>query len=241
MCTVSYIPPFGDKSFILTSNRDEVDYRPTAAPKKHLIGNTELAFPKDQRAGGSWIAAKEEGRLCCLLNGGFISHSKQKHHTVSRGTIVVELTASNLSVKEFFKNRLLSNVEPFTMVTIEFSPAGAHSIYEFIWDGQLKHYQKLDKNKPYIWSSSTLYSSEHRALRQGWFNKFYNSTNKMLVPDDVYHFHAGTHTSNTAINTVMEGDNGLKTLSITQVFIRHNKLKMYYHNLVNNTKHKLTF
>lgn len=240
MCTVSYIPPFGGKSFILTSNRDEVDYRPTAAPKKYVHNNKQIAFPKDQRAGGSWIATSESGRLCCLLNGGFIGHKKQKHHTVSRGAIVIELTASVFSCENYFETKELSNVEPFTMVTIEFTNNGAYGIYEFIWDGETKHFTELDKNKPYIWSSATLYNNKHRDLRRSWFNQFYNACNKSIVPDDVYRFHAGKHTSNSAINVVMEGQDGLKTLSITQVFIRKQEVKMYYHNLLNNTKHKLS-
>lgn len=92
MCTVSYIPKKSAGGFVLTSNRDEKVFRPTIPPLLYELGETKLGFPKDEKAGGSWIAANNNCRLCCLLNGAFVAHEKKPHHTQSRGTILVELT-----------------------------------------------------------------------------------------------------------------------------------------------------
>ena len=54
MCTVTYLPLEND-GFILTSNRDESPMRKTIPPKKYLENGVELAYPKDQLAGGTWI------------------------------------------------------------------------------------------------------------------------------------------------------------------------------------------
>ena len=54
MCTVTFYP--NNNEYILTSNRDEVKHRPTLAPKKYNINNQEITFPKDEVAGGTWIA-----------------------------------------------------------------------------------------------------------------------------------------------------------------------------------------
>lgn len=90
MCTVTYIPPSHDNDFILTSNRDEKVHRPTFHPRIYNIRGTEVCFPKDAVAGGSWIAANDRGRLCCLLNGAFTPHEKQSIHTSSRGKVWTE-------------------------------------------------------------------------------------------------------------------------------------------------------
>ena len=81
MCTVSYIPLGQNKDFILTSNRDEKVFRPAIAPAIHKTGDIHICYPKDSKAGGSWIAMNNRGRICCLLNGAFEAHLKQDFHT----------------------------------------------------------------------------------------------------------------------------------------------------------------
>ncbi|NJK93768.1 MAG: NRDE family protein [Bacteroidales bacterium] len=238
MCTVTYIPPTKKRGFILTSNRDEKEFRPTSPPEIYRHFDIPVGFPRDAKAGGSWIAANENGRLCCLLNGAYIPHTKEPDYTRSRGNVLLQLATSPLSVESFFMKDSLTNVEPFTIVTFE--QKNATPVFtEFVWDGKEKHFRELDKDAPYIWSSVTLYSEEHRNIRNEWFNQFFQKSNNDISPEDVFGFHSGTHTNDNSINVIMQRDGGLKTVSITQVIPKEGKLLMRYTDLLNNSNHQI--
>ena len=70
MCTVSFLPL--DNGFILTSNRDERALRkPAEFPATYQSNSGTVTFPRDGKAGGTWIAASKT-KMICLLNGGFL-------------------------------------------------------------------------------------------------------------------------------------------------------------------------
>ena len=239
MCTVTYIPPSAQNGFILTSNRDEKDFRPTTPPAIYWQNDKKLGYPKDERAGGSWIAANENGRVSCLLNGAYMAHKKQDFHTVSRGTVLLELISSEKPVNEFFRTKSLENVEPLTIVTIEKASGSIKTFNEFVWDGNNKYFSELDIYTPHIWSSATLFNEEHRMLRKDWFNRFCAASGNNITPEKVLSFHSGVHTSDDTINVVMKREGGLKTISITQITPENGKLVMRYADLLNNSNHQL--
>ena len=236
MCTVSYIPQKDNKGFVLTSNRDEKFFRPTISPEIYQMGETNICFPKDEKAGGSWIAASENGRLCCLLNGAFVEHQKKPFYTQSRGNILVELASSSLSPFDFYEGKNMFDVEPFTIITLEAPEKEIIHFSEFIWDGSKKHFRVLNPEEPQIWSSVTLYSPEHSRLREQWFRRFLKNVNGNLSSENILRFHSGTHIEDNSINVVMEREGGLKTVSITQVIPENGNFRMKYfdlHNIVN--------
>lgn len=235
MCTVTYIPQSQNSSFILTSNRDEKYFRPTINPQKYMHGDMELVYPKDKKAGGSWIAINNKGVINCLLNGGTQAHQKQDYHTISRGNILIEFSFSGQSAQDFFLNKELSYVEPFTIVSIEHSARICERLTEFIWDGNNKIISYPDKNLPHIWSSVTLYHEDHRKIRKAWFELFYNEYAEKISPERILEFHSGNHTSDKTLNVVMERDGGLKTVSITQVLLSDFGVMMNYFDLLNNS------
>jgi uncharacterized protein with NRDE domain len=238
MCTVTYIPPSSRHGFILTSNRDERDFRPTLPPATYLHNNKRLGYPKDERAGGSWIAVNGNGRISCLLNGAYLAHKKQDFHTMSRGMVLLELVSSDIPVKEFFLTKVLENVEPFTIVTVD-GDGGSNSFNEFVWDGINKYVSELDKDVPRIWSSITLYNEEQRMLRKDWFNRFHMSSGNDMSPAKVLSFHTGMHTPDESVNVVMNRAGGMKTVSITQITSEKGKIIMLYADLLNNSNHQL--
>jgi uncharacterized protein with NRDE domain len=239
MCTVTYIPPLARSSFILTSNRDEKVIRPATPPAVYSWDDKKLAYPKDEKAGGTWISANDKGKVCCLLNGAFVPHEKQGFHTVSRGTVLLEFTASDLKVHEYFAANELENVEPFTIVAIEQNNDIVYNLTEFVWDGNNKHFKQLDKDRPYIWSSVTLYNEEHRKLREDWFNKFLAENNNKLSPEKILAFHSGNHTIDNTINIVMQREEGIETVSITQVTSESGRVKLFYSDVLNKSIHRL--
>ncbi len=234
MCTVSYIPA-GQNNFILTSNRDEKVFRPANAPAIFDTGVGRICYPKDSKAGGSWIAMNNKGRICCLLNGAIEPHQKQDFHTSSRGKIPIELASSSLEAEEYFLSKDLSCVEPFTLLTIDRKENNDTVFSEFIWDGDEKHFRELDHTHPYIWSSVTLYSKDDRELRKEWFSRFITKNRETISAKNALAFHSGTHSTDPAINVVMEREGGLRTVSITQVVPDGEHLNMNYSDLIENT------
>ncbi len=236
MCTVTYIPGSKENPFVLTSNRDEKDFRPTQQPVGYQHSGLIVTYPRDEKAGGSWIAINEKGKVACLLNGAFTPHTKQEFHTTSRGIILVEFTTSEKNSHEYFSGKNLLSVEPFTIVSIEYTNSFVQDFTEFVWDGQNKHFRQLNSSSPYIWSSVTLYNEEHRKMRKEWFVKFYKENKAFVTSEKILNFHSGKHTHNDAVNVVMQREGGLKTVSITQVTPDDTKLKMQYTDLI---KHSL--
>lgn len=224
---------------MLTSNRDEKAIRPTEPPGIYNYGNHKIVFPRDKKAGGSWIALNDSGQLNCLLNGAFVAHSKQEHHRISRGKILLEFTGSKLSASEFFSGTELKKVEPFTIVSIEQSKGVVTELTEFIWDGREKHLVKHDKNQPRIWSSVTLYSENDRMMRNHWFDKFWHENKHNISPERIWDFHCGSHSSDKTVNLIMQREGGLKTVSITQVTAREGSMQMSYADLLNGAVKKI--
>jgi len=239
MCTVSYIPGKTKGDFVLTSNRDEKSFRATISPQIYEVENKQLAFPKDELAGGSWIAANNKGRICCLLNGAFVAHQKKSVYVQSRGKILIDLVASNSEPKHYFEEKNLVNVEPFTIISIDKKEEQIIGFSEFIWDGNKKHFRELNPNESLIWSSVTLYKTEHRKLRNDWFEEFLHEIKTNITSENILAFHTGTHTNNGSINVVMERDEGIKTVSVTQVFPKNGEFIMKYLDLQNHTSEVL--
>lgn len=236
MCTVTYIPASKENPFVLTSNRDEKDFRPTQQPAGYRHNGLLVTYPRDEKAGGSWIAINEKGKVACLLNGAFAQHTKQEFHTTSRGTILVEFAASERNSHEYFSGINLARVEPFTIVSFEYINSLVQDFTEFIWDGQNKHFKQLNPNSHYIWSSVTLYNEEHQKMRKEWFVKFYKENKAIITPERILNFHLGKHTGDNSVNVIMQREGGLKTVSITQITPDEAKLKMQYTDL---NKHSL--
>ena len=239
MCTVTFIPATNGNGFILTSNRDERVYRPCSPPEIYEEKGMLTAYPKDAKAGGSWIAANNKGRICCLLNGAFEPHQKEAHHTSSRGKVLTKLTTSEKTASSLFEEMDLSHVEPFTIITLDQTSDEISCFNEIIWDGKQKHIRKLNEKQTYIWSSVTLYNREQRDIRRNWFSKFLQNNAGHINNGNVISFHSGKHIADEAVNIVMEREGGLKTVSITQVYPEKGKISMKYLDLISGTNHSL--
>lgn len=88
MCTVTYLPV--STGFVLTQNRDEAPTRSPQIISKEKRFGTELLFPKDTKAGGTWIATARDGRTACLLNGAFEKHKHEPPYRLSRGLVLLD-------------------------------------------------------------------------------------------------------------------------------------------------------
>jgi len=234
MCTVTLVSK-NNKGFVLTSNRDEAIGRETLAISTYEFKDKLLMFPKDQRGGGTWIAASNQQSVICLLNGGHKNHHKKNRYRHSRGIVVTDiLQEENLSQALQLYN--CSGLEPFTLVGVTWQYK-LH-FYEMVWDGEKKHFRSLDTSKTYIWSSSTLYTDEMKQLRCNWFSNF-NEENE-LSAENLLDFHKNAGDGNSFNNLIISRE-ALQTRSITQIRYINDDLQMRYEDLLEDEVYYQSF
>lgn len=228
MCTVTFVNSNGKK--IITSNRDEKVLRETAIePRSYSINNKNIIFPKDPKAGGTWFAVNEDTVVLVLLNGALEKHQLKTSYKKSRGLIVLDLISSNSPIQEWHLIDL-SEIEPFTIVLFQ-----NQKLYQLRWNENEKETIELDASKNYIWSSSTLYSQEIRQKRADWFRTFID-TKFEFSSEELFNFHRYTEENNNENGLVINRNNKLKTVSITQTVIDKNKTEIFYNDLIFDKK-----
>ena len=200
MCTVTFFP-LKDR-VVLTSNRDEKINRPTLSPKTYQFKDTKLIYPKDKKAGGTWVVTKENGTVIVLLNGAFENHRKKIKYTKSRGMVLLEVIKAENPLK-FYKNMNLEGVEPFTLIYFF-----ENNLVELKWDEVQKHSYNLDITKNYIWSSATLYSKEQTEIKKQWFHNFINETHS-INENKILSFHQKTQSKNKEYGLLINRKNDL--------------------------------
>lgn len=229
MCTVTYIP-LGKSSFILTSSRDVPFARKKASPpEKYVEDGIELCYPKDGKAGGTWIGTSSKNRLICLLNGGFEYHTSRSSYKKSRGIIVKNLLKVNNIHKGLDKIDLIG-VEQFTLTIVDWN--NALELIEFVWDGKEKHVKKLPQ-EPHIWSSSTLYDESVKQLRRDWFASWQKEND--FTQKSILEFHHDAGIGDLNIDVIMDRKFG-GTVSITSIKSEDNYVVMSYEDVLDRAK-----
>jgi len=224
MCTVTFVNSNG--KCIITSNRDEKVLRPKAIePKNYLIHHKNVFYPKDSKAGGTWYAVDENANVIVLLNGAKEKHIRREDYRKSRGLIVLDLIGSE-SILKTWTAIDLENIEPFTLVVFE-----NLELYQLRWDGEEKETFQLDETKNHIWSSSTLYPQEIRENRAQWFCEFLGGK-ETVSESEMMNFHRYTEEGNSENGLVINRNEILKTLSITQSIIEKNKVILNHQDLI---------
>lgn len=233
MCTVSFV--CSNDKVIITSNRDEKIIRPSAIPpRNYMLNGKNIIYPKDSKAGGTWYVVDENGTVLVLLNGADKKHQVQLHYRKSRGQIVLEMISST-SPKEFWNEINLENIEPFTLVLFQ-----DKQLFQLRWNGVEKSTVNLEIDKNYVWSSSTLYSKEIQEQRASWFYTFLGS-NPEMTETKMLHFHRYTKADNNEDGLVINRNNEMKTLSITQSVIEKNKVMIHHLDLIAEKEYSKTF
>jgi uncharacterized protein with NRDE domain len=222
MCTVTYIPSTGN-GYFLTSNRDEKKIRLVAQkPVWYLYASGKILFPKDGNAGGTWMALHENGNAMVLLNGATQAHQYLPPYRKSRGVVFLDIFDHPQPLAAFDQVNL-HKIEPFTLVIRQ-------QQYLFLtrWDGMDKTIEELDPAKGYIWSSSTLYSNEVIRKRKEWFDLFLTQHQDAGV-DEILNFHRFAGDGDETNDVLMNRNDELFTVSITQLYRNQlNSLFQYY-------------
>ena len=233
MCTVSFVSTNGKT--IISSNRDEKVSRPNAVePRNYLINNKNIIFPKDPHAGGTWFAIDENGTVLVLLNGAKEKHHHQPPYRKSRGLIVLEIISSESPI-QYWHEIDLGHIEPFTIVLFQ-----NQKLYQLRWDGARKEKVQLDTAKNHVWSSTTLYQKDIRETRSDWFYAFLES-NPNASEKEMLYFHRYAEEENEENGLVINRNEVLKTLSITQAVLEKNKAVILHNDLLANKDFKTSF
>lgn len=226
MCTVSFVPV--KNGFVLTSNRDEIISRATLFPQKHQENKTSLWYPKDQEAGGSWIAADLHGNVACVLNGAFKKHKRNPPYRMSRGSLL-KLAFHYDSFTEFAEEIDLKNIENFTLVLVQNAPS--LKLIEIKWDGTNKQVTVLDQQNWHLWSSPTLYDQKEHTQKLSWFSQ--DIVKNGTDAESIRNIHSKKHGVDPTGDFISDFGNGLKTRSISQI-ITGDKISFKHDDLVEN-------
>ncbi len=225
MCTVSFLP-VNSSSFILTHNRDEHVERGLAdLPQLVNINNQQLIFPKDTKAHGTWIATSKNFSLC-LLNGGFEKHKHNPPYKHSRGQLILDFFNFN-DVEKFISSADFNNIEAFTLIIIKHKN---NQVVEYVWTGEALFSSKKNNDVPHLWCSSTLYDKELKEKRLSWFENFI-AENKTISQKEIINFHL-SQPNNNEEGIKINRNEVLKTVSLTSIEKKDEKISMHYQDLI---------
>ena len=232
MCTVTYIPR-KDKSYILTSNRDESFERGsvTIFPQQLERNGKTVLSPIDEKANGTWLLTTEDRITLCILNGAFQKHKHQPPYRYSRGLIPFKYLEYS-STDEFIDFIDLKGVEPFTLVICEKGIA----LSTLVWDGLKKHISKLDPNEPCIWSSSTLYDSNTKEYKEQLFNDYLSKIENESI--NTLDFHT-IGIDNPIEPCIFIKREKVQTVSISVVTVDENHSVLFHQDYLKNKNNKL--
>jgi uncharacterized protein with NRDE domain len=233
MCVLTFVPD-ASNGFIITNNRDENLLRPKAiCPKEYKIGNRKAYFPKDAKAGGTWIATNLRFTLC-LLNGAFEKHVPTGQYTKSRGMVILDFL-ENENIELLKQSGCFNGFENFTLVIIE---GACQKIYQIVWDGKKAQFNELNWNEAKIWSSCTLYTHEVIKERATLFNAFLEKAPKP-TPKQLHGFHCYADLGDIANNLVMRRTDGTITQSISQIISDSSGTRFSYTDLIGENNKSL--
>lgn len=247
MCTVTYLPR--PQGFILSHNRDEAPARSphSIVRDKNILGDA-MIFPRDTKAGGTWIATSRQGRTACLLNGAFVLHTRQLPYRLSRGIILLDFF--NWERPEaFFQSYELDRIEPFTFLYFEKSEdvSSVRLITELRWDGQQRYLKNLDPQIPHFWCSATLYPPEMQLRREQVFRHWLPpdplSPNPQITTRQITQLHLTGSVNDPENDYVMNRAGKVQTVSLTQVIVDEKNARMRYFDLLdgNHSERRLRF
>ncbi len=227
MCTVTYLP--FQTGYILTHNRDEAPTRSPNRISQGNYGNNKMLYPRDTKAGGAWVVAAQNGHTACLLNGAFLKHKHQPPYRRSRGLVLLDFFEWK-QPDDFFANYALENIEPFTFLLFDGS-----RVIEFRWDGNQRHQKILPPDQAHFWCSATLYPPDMQLQREQVFHNWLHNapaSKPDKLPASVLKLHLQGSVGDPENDFVMNRNNRVCTVSVTQIVCKTKSIRMRYADLL---------
>jgi len=230
MCNCTYIPR-SNKSFVLCSNRDEAPNRAATQIGILKVEDRKVYFPQDKQASGTWMAADNEGRCVCLLNGADKKHLRADSYRISRGLMVLDYFSFKDHVN-FIAEYNFAGIEPFTMIMVK-----QEDLTVLKWDGEKKNVAVLDPFKKYIWSSTMLYDKNQIENRKVWFSDWLKE--EKFSHESIIDFHKSSFENNDGDGLIINRP-GIKTLSVTSIQKKETNSVLEYHDLKEEKIRRIT-
>lgn len=240
MCTVTWL--WEPERFTLLFNRDEQRTRPLADPPRVLdVNGHAILAPRDGQAGGTWLAANQQGLVVCLLNyyerdtGGV---SRPVGTPESRGLLVLEAASgSNLAaLTETLAGRSLSRVRPFHLLAFDTRTSGGRY---WLWDGVDVQVEEIDDALCPVTTSS--YASQAVvAYRRSLLHSWMDLAGGALSVDAMERYHHSRHEEADAYSVFMSRPDA-QTVSVTRVEVVRDEVRMRYQPRASEAQDALSF
>jgi hypothetical protein len=108
---------------------------------------------------------------------------------------------------------------------------------EIRWNGERLHHKLLDAEMSYAWSSVTLYSDEVIRERDLWFKKW-QQQHALFEGDDILDFHSFGGKGDVENDLIINRNNELRTVSITQVQKTSEQFLINYWDRINDQQYR---
>jgi len=222
VCTASWLSDAG--TLRLLFNRDELRSREPALPPARFDGPAGgWLAPRDGRAGGTWIAAGENGAVLALLNR---SEGARPAEATSRGLLIPELLPAGGpdELVALLSRRDLSPFAPFRLLALwRESPRGVVAG----WDGTGLAAAALDAAQGLLCSSSLgdervtatrgAVWAARRAERREWTSERHRDFHRDHTPEP------------SAWSVCMHRDDA-RSVSLTAVELGRDEIRLGYHD-----------
>jgi hypothetical protein len=139
------------------------------------------------------------------------------------------------NVEEFVRHYDFSGIEPFTLVIV--TQNDVLQLTQIRWDGYRLSITPLDAEASYAWSSVTLYSDEVIRQREQWF-KDWLQQHPLVTGKDIQNFHAFGGKEDAENGLIINRNNELKTVSITQIQKTSEQFLMSYWDRMNDRHYR---
>lgn len=231
MCTLTIAPDGG--GVVLASNRDESRERASATlPQCRSIGGNKLLMPIDPQGGGSWIAASDNGRVACLLNGAGSPHESRPPYAKSRGLILkdsfewqeAKAFAEEVPLCAIGTEKL--DVEPFTLVMC--SAGEVPFVTVLRWYGNERAVDEFPLQEPLIFNAVKLYAPKVIEESEVRFKDFLQNLDRAPSLEDLRRFNEKEDYRSKIRKAGEIPVEGLDTLSCTLVSLQKKKAHLEF-------------
>lgn len=231
MCTLTYVPLKSGN--VITSNRDESPLRNATELTSYLTQtHNEYLIAKEPLYGGTNTAIGIKNRNTFLLNGAFKPHDMTLKYGTSRGIVLLKsLDYDNAFL--FADDFDFDKVQPFTLLDFK------DTIRELRWDGKKIYKTEYSVDEPHIWASAQMYLEKAQENRKKWFAQLLNKENLDAQEILDFHFHGGN--GDPENDMVMNRNNVVRTISISQVVKTNDKKHVAHYDLVADSKKEYEF